>query len=83
MDPAQGDKAVLVLDEKELLLILCGARIRASQLLGDDDMGDGELVPHLQGRGSTGGCNPPDRREFPKPWNKPMDPSTTHLQVQL
>lgn len=81
MDPAQGDEAVLVLDDEELLLVLCGAGIRASQLLGDDDVCDGELVLHLQGSGSTGGCNPTDMREFPKPWNKPMDDSITHLQV--
>lgn len=59
VDPAQGDEAMLVLDDEELLLVLCGAGVRASQLLGDDDVGDGELVPHLQGRGSTGGCKPP------------------------
>lgn len=52
MDPAQCNKAVLILDHEELLLILCVAVIRTPVLLGNDDMGYGELVPHLQG--STG-----------------------------
>lgn len=83
MDPAQSDEAVLVLDDEELLLVLRGAGIGASQLLGDDDVGDGELVPHLQGSGSTGGCYPQTPGNVPSLGNKPRDASTTRLQVQL
>lgn len=46
MDPAQSDEAVLVLDEEELLLVLRVAVVGAPVLLGDDDVGDCELVPH-------------------------------------
>lgn len=46
MDPAQCNKAVLILDHEELLLILCVAVIGAPVLLGNDDVGYGELVPH-------------------------------------
>lgn len=52
MDPAERHKAVLVLDHEELLLVLRVAIIGASVLLGDDDVGYRELIPHLQG--STG-----------------------------
>lgn len=82
VDPAQRHQAVLVLDHEELLFILRVAIIRAAVLLGHDDVGDGELVPHLQG--STGRLLPTGagrwvtapsrshccpslvRREFPK-----------------
>lgn len=52
MDPAERNEAVLVLDQEEFLLVLCVAIIRASILLGNDDVGYGELIPYLQG--STG-----------------------------
>lgn len=46
MDPAERNEAVLVLDQEEFLLVLCVAIIRASILLGNDDVGYGELIPH-------------------------------------
>lgn len=67
VDPAQRHQPVLVLDHEELLLILCVAIIGATVLLGHDDVGDGELIPHLQG--STGRLLPTGH-----PQQKPLLP---------
>lgn len=83
MDPAQGDEAMLVLDDKELLLALCGAGVGASQLLGDDDVRDGELVPHLQSSASTGGCDPQMAGDVLSLGDKPRGAPSTWEQVQL
>ena len=69
MDPAQRNQAVLILDHEELLLTLRIAIVGASVLLGNDDVGYRELVPHLQG--STGGLlptkDPPSRKRCCRP----------------
>lgn len=69
MDPAECNKAMLILDQEKFLLILCVAIIRASILLGNDDVGYRELIPHLQG--STGRLlpsrHPPKRKHYCSP----------------
>ena len=47
MNPAQFDETLLILYEEKLLFILGVAVVRPSALLGDENMGDGKLVPHL------------------------------------
>lgn len=54
MDPAQRDETVLILDEEELLLILRVAVVRASVLLGNDDVCDCELIHHLEDKTERG-----------------------------
>ena len=46
MNPAQCDETLLILYEEKLLFILGVAIVRPSALLGDENMGDGKLVPH-------------------------------------
>lgn len=46
MNPAQCDEALLILYEEKLFFVLSVAIISSSSLLGDENMGDGELIPH-------------------------------------
>lgn len=47
MDPSQGDKAILILDQEELFFVLSVTIVRAPILLGDNDVGYCEFIPHL------------------------------------
>lgn len=46
--PAERDEVVLVLHQKQLLLVLCVAVIRTAALLRDDHVSHRERVPHLK-----------------------------------
>lgn len=46
MNPAQCDETLLILYEEKLFFILSVAIIRPSTLLGDENVGNGELIPH-------------------------------------
>lgn len=48
MYPAECDEVVLVLHQKQLLLVLCVAVIRTAGLLRDDHVGHREGVPRLE-----------------------------------
>lgn len=48
MYPAEGDEVVLVLHQKQLLLVLRVTVIRTAALLRDDHVGHRECVPHLE-----------------------------------
>lgn len=47
VDPAQCDETLLILYEEELFFVLGVAIIRPGTLLGDENMGNGKLIPHL------------------------------------
>lgn len=47
MDPAQCDETLLILYEEELFFVLGVAIIRPGTLLGDENMSNGKLIPHL------------------------------------
>lgn len=47
MNPAQCDETLLILYEEKLFFILSVAIIRPSTLLRDENVGNGELIPHL------------------------------------
>lgn len=47
MNPAQCDETLLVLYEEKLFFVLGVAIIRPGTLLGDENVGNSEFVPHL------------------------------------
>ena len=47
VNPAQCDETLLILYEEKLFFVLSVAIIRPSTLLGDEDVGNGKLIPHL------------------------------------
>lgn len=63
MDPTQGDEVILILDQKELLLILSVTVVRSPTLLGHNHMGHSEGVlrlkhtyTHVTGQSSEHAC---------------------------
>lgn len=47
MNPAQCDETLLILYEEKFFFVLGVAIIRPGTLLGDENMGNGEFIPHL------------------------------------
>lgn len=62
MNPAQCDETLLILHEEKLFFTLGVAIIRPSTLLGDENMGNGEFVPHLSNQ-KTARHNSPVHRQ--------------------
>lgn len=46
MNPAQRDETLLILYEEKLFFALGVAIIRPGTLLGDENVGNGEFIPH-------------------------------------